>query len=149
MNTIRPGTPEDFAAFCGLLTENGLVHEDLTPAHMAGFLIIPAQEGSSFLGAVAGVETFPGADEGLLRSVAVVPALRGKGVAKGLVSALEKRAGTLGLRRLWLLTTTAPDFFRRLGYADTPRAQAPAAVQQSGEFKNLCPASAVCLSKPI
>ena len=149
MNTIRAGTPEDFTAVCGLLTENGLVHEDLTPVHMAGFLVIPTQEGSSFLGAVAGVETFPGADEGLLRSVAVVPALRGKEVAKGLVSALEKRAGELGLRRLWLLTTTAPDFFRRLGYADTPRAQAPAAVQQSCEFKNLCPASAVCLSKPI
>ena len=149
MNAIRAGTPEDFTAVHALLTESGLVHEDLTPAHMAGFMVMPSQESSSSLDAVAGVEIFLGAEEGLLRSVAVVPALRGKGMAKGLVSALENRAGTLGLRHLWLLTTTAPNFFRRLGYVDTPRTQAPAAVQQSGEFKSLCPASAVCLSKPI
>ncbi len=149
MNMIRAGTPEDFAAVCALLSESALVHEDLTPGQMAGFMVLPSQESSSSLDAVAGVETFPGANEGLLRSVAVVPELRGKGVAKGLVSAVEERAGTLGLRRLWLLTTTAPDFFRRLGYVNTPRTQAPAAVQQSGEFKSLCPASAVCLSKPI
>ena len=149
MNTIRLGTPEDFAAVRSLLSESGLVHQDLTPAHMASFVVMPTQESSSSLDAVAGVEIFLGAEEGLLRSVAVVPTLRGKGVAKCLVSAVEKRAGTLGLRRLWLLTTTAPDFFRRLGYVDTPRTQAPAAVQQSGEFKSLCPASAVCLRKPI
>ena len=149
MNTIRAGTPEDFTAVRALLTASGLVHEDLTSAHMAGFVVMPSQESSFSLDAVAGVELFLGAEEGLLRSVAVVPALRGKGVAKGLVSALEESAGTLGLRRLWLLTTTAPGFFRRLGYVDAPRMQAPAAVQQSGEFKSLCPASAVCMSKPI
>ena len=149
MKMIRTGTPEDFAAVCALLSESALVHEDLTPGHMAGFVVLPSQESASSLDAVAGMETFPGANEGLLRSVAVAPELRGRGVAKGLVSAVEERASTLGLRRLWLLTTTAPDFFRRLGYVDTLRAQAPAAVQQSGEFKSLCPASAICLSKPI
>ena len=149
MNTIRAATPEDFAAVCRLLTESGLVHEDLTPARMTGFVVVPVQEGSASLVAVAGVETFPDAGEGLLRSVAVAPALRGHGTGADLVSTVERRAGTLGLRRLWLLTTTAPGFFRRQGYVDTPRAEAPAAVQQSGEFKSLCPASAVCLSKPL
>ena len=149
MNTIRAATPEDFVAVRGLLAESGLVHEDLTPAHMAGFVVIPAQENSSSLVAVAGVEIFPDADEGLLRSVAVAPSLRKQGVGAGLVRAVEKRAGELGLRRLWLLTTTAPDFFRGLGYVDTARAQAPGVVQQSGEFQSLCPASALCLSKPV
>ena len=149
MNSIREATQEDFSAIAGLLAESGLVHEDLTPAHMAGFMVIPAQGKSSSLVAVAGVETFPDANEGLLRSVAVAPALRGQGVGATVVCAVEKRAATLGLRRLWLLTTTAPDFFRGRGYVDSARAQVPAAVQESDEFKSLCPASAVCLSKPL
>ena len=98
---------------------------------------------------MAGLETFQGGRDGLLRSVAVSPALRGRRVGANLVAAIEIKARTLGLRRLWLLTTTAPDFFRRLGYADSERAQAPEAVQQSNEFKNLCPASAVCLSERL
>lgn len=149
MNMIRAATQANFAAVRGLLAESGLVHEDLTPAHMTGFVVIPAQENPFSLVAVAGVEIFPDVNEGLLRSVAVAPALRRQGAGKSLVCAVEKQAGTLGLRRLWLLTTTAPGFFRGLGYVDTARAQAPSAVQQSGEFKNHCPTSAVCLSKPI
>lgn len=149
MNTIRTATPEDFPAIRSLLTESGLVHEDLTPAHMADFVVAPVQEGSSSLVAVAGVQTFPNSGEGLLRSVAVASALWRQEMGTRLVSAVEKRASELGLRRLWLLTTTAPGFFRRLGYVDALRAHAPEAVQTSSEFKSLCPASAVCLSKPI
>ena len=149
MNTIREATPEDLAAVRGLLTENDLVQEDLTPAHMAGFVVVPAQGSSSALVAVAGVEIFHDANEGLLRSVGVASALRGQGMGGSLVSAVEERAATLGLRRLWLLTTTAPGFFRRLGYVDAARTQAPAAVQRSSEFESFCPASAVCLSKPL
>ena len=149
MNTIRAATPEDFAAVRGLLTENDLVHEDLSPAHMAGFVVIPAKGSACFLLAVAGVEIFSDAGEGLLRSVAVAPSLRGQGIGKNLVAAVEKRTAALGVHRLWLLTTTAPDFFRRLGYVDAARAYAPAAVRASGEFKSLCPASAICLSKRL
>ncbi len=47
MNTIRAATQEDFVAVRSLLAESGLVHEDLTPAHMAGFVVIPAQANSS------------------------------------------------------------------------------------------------------
>lgn len=149
MNTIRAATPEDFAAVRGLLTENDLVHEDLSPEHMAAFVVIPAKGSFSALLAVAGVEIFSDIDEGLLRSVAVAPSLRGQGVGKNLVATVEKRAAVLGVHRLWLLTTTAPDFFRELGYADALREHAPGAVQQSGEFKSLCPASAICLCKSI
>lgn len=150
MNKIRAAKPDDFTAVRALLAEHELIHTDLGPANMESFVVVPAHDHSASVAAVAGAEIFPGdAEEGLLRSVAVRAALRGHGIGANLVAAVEERARSVGIRRLWLLTTTAPDFFRRLGYADTARAIAPAAVQQSGEFKGLCPASAVCLSKRL
>ncbi len=149
-NEIRPAKPDDLTVVRALLAEHELVYTDLGPAHMASFVVVPAHDQPASVAAVAGVETFPDdAGEGLLRSVAVRASLRGRGIGVNLVAAVEERARLVGIRRLWLLTTTAPDFFRRLGYADTPRAIAPVAVQQSSEFKSLCPASAICLSKRL
>lgn len=147
MNEITAAKAEDYAAVRGLLADSVLVYEDLTPANLDTFLVIPTGGDVPALAAVAGLETFQGGREGLLRSVAVSPALRGRGVGASLVTAVEAKARVLTIGRLWLLTTTAPDFFRRLGYADSKRTDAPEAVQQSNEFKSLCPASAVCLSK--
>ena len=150
MNEIRAAKPDDLSAVCALLAEHELVYTDLGAANMDSFVVVPTHDHPGDVSAVAGMETFPDdAGEGLLRSVAVRASLRGMGIGADLVAAIEERARTVGIRRLWLLTTTAPDFFRRLGYADAARAAAPAAVQRSGEFKRLCPASAVCLSKRL
>ncbi len=149
MNEIRAAREDDFAAVCRLLAESALVYEDLTPANLDTFVVIPMGGDGPSLAAVAGLETFRESREGLLRSVAVSLALRRRGVGASLVAAVEAKARMLGLGRLWLLTTTAPDFFRRLGYADAERADAPEAVQQSNEFKGLCPTSAICLSKRL
>ena len=149
MDEIRAANEDDFAAVRSLLADSALVHEDLTPASLDTFVVVPARDDPAVLAAVAGLETLEDGREGLLRSVAVSPTLRGHGVGASLVAAIEAKARTLGLERLWLLTTTAPDFFRRLGYAESVRAEAPEAVRQSSEFKSLCPASAVCLSKRL
>ncbi len=147
MNQIREAREDDFPAVRGLLAENALVYEDLISESLDTFVVIPTEGDVLALAAVAGLETFEGGREGLLRSVAVGPALRGCGAGASLVAAVETKARLLGMQRLWLLTTTAPDFFRRLGYVDSERTKAPEVVQQSNEFKSLCPASAVCLSK--
>ena len=149
MNEIRAAREDDFAAVRGLLAESALVYKDLTPTNLDTFVVIPAKGDVPALIAVAGLETFRGSREGLLRSVAVSLALRRRGVGASLVAAVEAKARMFGLGRLWLLTTTAPDFFRRLGYADAERADAPEAVQESNEFMGLCPTSAICLSKRL
>lgn len=84
--------------------------------------------------------------QGLLRSLVVIPALRGRGHGRELVHALIAEARARGLTQLWLLTLTAPDFFERLGFQRTDRASAPAAIAASEEFANLCPATAVCMT---
>ena len=76
-------------------------------------------------------------------------ARRGLGDGSALIAALTAEARhTLGLCRLWLLTTTADSFFRRLGFVAHDRTAAPAVVTDSAQFSALCPASAVLMARP-
>lgn len=93
--------------------------------------------------AVAGLEIH--GHVGLLRSVAVRPAQRSLGLGRRLVEHLLRVAADRDLDSVYLLTTTAPEYFRRLGFIDAERAQAPAELRASPEFLSVCPSSAVCL----
>jgi amino-acid N-acetyltransferase len=62
---------------------------------------------------------------------------------------LLKDSRQAGIRRLVLLTETAASFFERLGYAVIDRQSVGAAVKESAEFRSLCPASAVCMTKSL
>jgi amino-acid N-acetyltransferase len=94
---------------------------------------------------VAGLEQY--GVFGLLRSVVVDEGLRRHGVGRALVVERVARARSLGLERVFLLTTTAPRYFEALGFAPTPRREAPEAMLASWEFAGVCPASAVCLTR--
>lgn len=97
--------------------------------------------------AVVGVETGP--ETALLRSLAVAPDARGRGLAQRLVAFVEHLNAARGVPALYLLTTTAADFFRQLGYADTPRERAPDAIRAGAQFSRLCPDDADFLMKPL
>jgi N-acetylglutamate synthase-like GNAT family acetyltransferase len=86
-------------------------------------------------------------DTGLLRSLVVAPSVRSRGIGAHLVDTLEREARALGIARLVLLTETAPAFFERRGYVVIERDAAPPPVRESAEFRSLCPATAVCMSK--
>ena len=139
----RPGAG-DFQAITALLGDCGLPAADLTLASLAHFRVARAGER---IVAVAGLA--PIGHCGLLRSVAVVPECRGQGLASGLVNALEQEARRLGLTTLYLLTTSAGEFFAHRGYAVFPRDEAPAALQACAEFRSLCPSTALCMRKDL
>lgn len=109
-------------------------------------LLLVAEEGGRVVGS-AGLELHAG--DGLLRSVAVAPAHRGRRLAARLCDALERRAPALGARRLYLLTETAEPFFARRGYRRTERSDAPPDIARSREFASLCPASAVLMLREL
>ncbi len=81
----------------------------------------------------------------LLRSLAVAPDYRGRGLGKNLVRQALAASRDLGALRVVLLTTTAEDYFHRFGFRPVPRDAADPAVWQSAEFRHLCPASAVVM----
>ena len=77
----------------------------------------------------------------LLRSLAVASSRRGTGVGSGLVAHAERHARDQGVQSLYLLTTTAEQFFLRRGYARIPRDEAPTAIKGTKEFSGICPVS--------
>jgi amino-acid N-acetyltransferase len=95
----------------------------------------------------AGLEIFE--DCGLLRSVSIIKEQQGKGLGQKLNDQVEQYAKESGINCLYLLTTTAKDFFEKQGYCPVSREDAPEPVKQTAEFASLCPSSAVLMKKKI
>ena len=72
-----------------------------------------------------------------------------RGCATALVARAERHARERGARRIYLLTTTAADFFARLGYKRVEREQAPGSIRSTGEFSSLCPVTSVLMMKEL
>lgn len=96
---------------------------------------------------VVGVELY--GTFGLLRSLAVDQAARRRGCGKGLVKEAEQYAAGRGVQSLYLLTTTAEDFFAALGYMRVDRAQVPEAIRNTREFSSLCLSSSSVMVKDL
>src|SRR5690606_29309843 len=95
--------------------------------------------------AVTGLEVH--GRHGLLRSVAVSVNYRCAGLGRTLVERCFEAARARGLEALFLLTTTAPDYFARLGFERVVRDSAPDELRRPSEFASICPSSAVCMTK--
>ncbi|MBS0580365.1 MAG: GNAT family N-acetyltransferase [Proteobacteria bacterium] len=126
-----------------LLAENQLPTADLpvSPAHF-----FTARADGHLLGLV-GLE--PRGDGALLRSLAVARAARGLGIGTGLVRHAERAAASANLRAVYLLTTTAGEFFAALGYEPLPRSDAPTGIASTAEFSSLCPDTSAFMYKKL
>ena len=127
-----------------LLSECGLPTADITVVQPPLFFAV--QEDKQ-LAAAIGFERF--GTVGLLRSLAVAPAFRGRGLAQVLVAHVERLAKAQGVATLYLLTTSADGFFARLGYAELERSEAPPVIRATAQFAGLCPASSIFMNKPL
>lgn len=140
---IERAAPVDVPAVEALLAASGLPLEGAAAALRLG---VVARDGDGIMGAAA-VE--PYGDAGLLRSVVVAAPLRGSGLGRKLVSAAETLARDAGIRELYLLTETAPDWFPRLGYEVVDRELARAAVGSSIEFTMVCATTGVPMRRVL
>ena len=136
---LRPATRADLPA-----VEHLLRALDLPTAGVAEWVerFWIADHGGKAVG-VVGLEQY--GDEALLRSVAVDPSWRSAGLGRALVDAALRAARTAGAKEMYLLTTTAERYFARFGFVQIARDDVPGAVQQSVEFREACPASAVVM----
>lgn len=136
---LRRARGRDLPPILDLLADADLPAEGVARA-LSTFRVAEADE--RIVG-VAGLEVY--AADGVLRSVAVDPHLRGQGLGARLVGAILEDARAAGLRHLYLLTTTADAWFPRHGFSVIDRSTASPAVLASVEFRDACPASAVAM----
>jgi amino-acid N-acetyltransferase len=139
---IRGATVADLPAVERLLTESSLPLDGVREA-LSAFLV--AESGGALVG-VAGLEVC--CEHALLRSVAVVPAWRSKGLGRELVTRIIADAESRGIHALYLLTTTADRYFPSFGFERITRDQVPADVQATREFQGACPDSATVMRRP-
>ena len=141
--TIAPAEKRDLPGVLQLL-EAAQLPLDGVEAHLSTMVV--AKDGSGVVGAAA-VELY--SDGALLRSVVVSPVVQGQGVGYRLAEAALNIAKRRDMKAAFLLTTTAEQFFPRLGFEQISRADVPASVQASVEFQSACPASATVMRKRL
>lgn len=78
----------------------------------------------------------------LLRSLAVSPEIRGQQLGKQIVSDLLRKAQSLAMSEVYLLTESAFYFFHKLGFEELKRDEVPEEIRSSTEFSQVCPTSA-------
>ena len=125
-----------------LLQQPGLPVSDIDDDKLLYLLM----DGEKIIG-TAGLEIFE--DCALLRSVSVIKEEQGKGYGKVIIEEIEKYVKESGINCLYLLTTTAKDFFDKQGYCVIKREESPEALKQTAAFTSLCPASAMVMKKRI
>lgn len=96
---------------------------------------------------VVGIEVH--GSDGLLRSLAVTADQRGSGTGAALVAEAVRLAAGAGVTDLYLLTTTAAEFFARQGFSACPRSDAPEAIRATPQFAGICPGSAAFMHRRV
>ncbi|WP_170162262.1 GNAT family N-acetyltransferase [Caldimonas tepidiphila] len=141
---IGPAAPDELPAAAALLRTCGLSPEGLDGESL---LLLVARWQGRPQGCIA-LESH-GDEAVLLRSLAVEPALRGRGLGARLLDAALALAGEAGVRHAALLTEGAADFFALRGFRPVARAQLPAALQASAQLRGACPDSAGAMLREL
>ena len=143
MPQVEPASSSDLGPIRTLLETAGLPTGDLASASPQ-FLVF---RDAARIVAAGALQRFGSA--ALLRSLVVAPEQRSRGLGRRMTRELERLAQNTGVVELILLTDTAAQFFERQGYRVIARDTAPEALQQSAEFRSLCPSSAMCMAKSL
>ena len=130
---------EELPGLRALVRSCGLRDEDMG---LPGQRFLLAREGGRLVGCI-GLE--PHGAAGLLRSFAVEPGWRGRGAGRALHERAVALSRELGIRDLYVLTTTVRKMALAWGFEEVARDAVPEPIRQGDQFRALCPASAACL----
>jgi amino-acid N-acetyltransferase len=138
---IERAQPHDLAVVLNLLERHRL---PLEGASALAETMVVARAAGLVVGAAA-LELY--ADGALLRSVVVDERVQRQGIGRQLTAAALALANELGVPAVFLLTTTAAEYFSRFGFERVTREDVPASVRASVEFQSACPSSAVVMRR--
>jgi amino-acid N-acetyltransferase len=141
---LRAARAADLPDILALLQRANLPTQGVDTPALANFVI--AEHQGAPIG-VVGLELYR--ESALLRSAAVDENWRGSGVGRALVDRALALTHERGVRDVFLLTTTAEDYFPRFGFACISRESVPQDVQACAEFQGACPSTAVIMRKTL
>lgn len=139
----RNANTTDVLVIKKLLNHSNLPSNDFEK-HIENFIVI--EENNTIIG-LGGLEAYD--KVGLVRSIVVESNYRNNGIAKDIYLLIEKRAYNLGIRTLYLLTDTATEYFRKLGFKIKKRSDVPIPIMETKQFKEFCPSSATLMFREI
>jgi arsenate reductase (glutaredoxin) len=114
------------------LAEAGLPTEDLTDPGRSFFCFEHAGAPVGY----AGYELY--GEHALLRSIVVLPGMRGRGFGRAIAEGMLERARAAGARQAYLMTTSAEDFFTQAGFSRLERTVAPPAILATRQASTIC-----------
>jgi amino-acid N-acetyltransferase len=137
---IVPASQNGFSAAIALLKKNNLPTEDLDP----GKQLFVVEEGDNVVATVAVEYNY---NDALLRSLSVSEEKRKSGIGAELVEFIEGYVQKQGVQRIYLLTTTAADFFSKRGYTIIDRNNIPEFIKNTKEYSTICSSSSTLMKK--
>jgi len=137
---ISAAKRDELPEILALLEECELPKEGLA-THISTTLV--ARKGKQIVGCSA-LELYQA--NALLRSVAVKPSYRRRGLALNLTRAALDLAKRYQVTNVYLLTETATTFFSKIGFVHVQRSEVPENIQRSTEFTTLCPDTAAVMT---
>ena len=133
---IREAKQKDAKIIEQILKSNALPSEDFV-AHLNNFYLY---EDKNKIVGLAGYELC--GSYALLRSFAVLDEYKGLCLARKLYEALKNKAQKEEINSFYLLTETASKYFEKLGFEYLDREKAPLSIENTEQFKSICPNSA-------
>lgn len=140
---IKPARKEDLDLIVKLLSDNDLPTVDVGESSVELFVGLINGEIVSTIG----LERFT--NIGLLRSLAVRDGYKNRKIGDKLVSQLFDVCVENRIKDLYLLTTTAEEYFIKYGFRKVDRTDVPELIKQTKEFKDICPLSAVVMYRML
>ncbi len=119
------------------LSVNQLPSDDLK---LSNSLYLTYYDSNDELVGSGGLEFY--GEKALLRSLAVSQAMRSQSLGKQIIEDLIQQVNLHHKNEIYLLTSTAYYFFKKLGFTEITREEVPDEVQASTEFSQVCPSSA-------
>lgn len=137
--THRPATTADRSYIVDLLAANDLPTGDV-PDLIGDFSVFEVDGEPIGTAALVRYE-----NDALLRSVVIEADVRGQGYGRTCCQHLIGTAASERVDAIYLLTTTAAEFFGDLGFDTVDREEVPDPIRETRLFTELCPRSATVM----
>ena len=137
--TIRRAAENEYRAIIHLLASNALPTADIYEKNISLFVGVVENE----IVATIGIEQYD--DVALLRSLCVKDEFKNKKLGIQMLLHLFAFCEKEKIKTLYLLTTTAEHYFVRYGFEKITRDETPQTIQQTREFQDICPSSAIIM----